>query len=313
MPLDPEIVDAIHEDGGTILGSSRGDQDPSEIVNTLIHMQVNLLFCIGGDGTLHGARAIVAEIEKCGLDISVIGVPKTIDNDLSFMERTFGFETAVYASAEVITAAHNEARGAYNGIGLVKLMGRDSGFIASYASISNSVVNFCLIPEVPLQLEGENGLLRALERRFDQGKDHAVIVVAEGAGQRLFKDAPDQRDASGNILKKDIGVLLKNRITAFFKEKGKETHVKYFDPSYLIRSVDAKGTDSIFCNLLAEHAVHAAMSGKTNMVVGFWSNTYTHVPIHLATMERNKVNLNGDLWNAVLGLTQQNHYLNTAQ
>lgn len=310
MALNPEFVDAIHEDGGTILGSSRGKQNTAEMVDTLIRMNINMLFCIGGDGTLRGAKAIADEINQRGQKISVIGIPKTIDNDLSFMEKTFGFETAIYASADIITAAHNEAKGAYNGIGLVKLMGRDSGFIASYASIANSVVNVCLIPEVPFELEGRNGLLKALERRFDSHKDHAVIVVAEGAGQHLFKGIPERKDASGNILKNDIGLLLKAKINQYFKDHNKEVAIKYFDPSYYIRSVPAEGTDAIFCHLLAENAVHAAMAGKTNMVIGFWSNTYTHVPIKLATMERRKVNTEGELWKAVLGLTQQEKYFN---
>ncbi len=306
--LNPDIVDSIHEDGGTILGSSRGAQNVGEMVDTLTRMNINMLFCIGGDGTLRGASAIAEEIKKRKLNISVIGVPKTIDNDLSFVEKTFGFETAVYAAADIITTAHNEAKGAYHGIGLVKLMGRDSGFIASYASIANSVVNVCLIPEVPFSLGGENGLLQALERRFDMKKDHAVIVVAEGAGQNLFEKSQEIKDASGNILKHDIGLLLKHEITQHFKGKDIPVSVKYFDPSYYVRSVAAEGTDAIFCHLLAENAVHAAMAGKTNMVIGFWSNNYTHVPIQLATMERRKINTDGELWKAVMTVTQQEKY-----
>ena len=308
IELNPDNVDTIHESGGTILGSSRGNQDVAEIVDFLENKKMNLLFTIGGDGTLRGAAAIVHEIKKRKLKISVIGVPKTIDNDLSFMEKTFGFETAVYASADIITSAHNEAKGAYHGIGLVKLMGRDSGFIASHASIANSVVNFCIIPEEPLVLEGKNGLLRAIEKRFEQGKNHAVIVAAEGAGQDLFHKKEIRYDKSRNIIKNDIGLLLKHEIQKYFAERRKEVNIKYFDPSYFIRSVPAQGTDAIFCHLLAEHAVHAAMAGRTSMVAGYWSHTYTHVPISLATMARRQVNLNGDLWNAVLGLTQQKGY-----
>lgn len=308
LELTSEIVDTIHEDGGTILGSSRGEQDVGEMVDTLIRMNINILFTIGGDGTLRGAQAIAEEIKSRGVNISVIGLPKTIDNDLNFIERTFGFESAVYAAADIITAAHMEARGAFNGIGLVKLMGRDSGFIAGFASMANSVVNICLIPEVAFSLKGPHGLLKALERRFDSGKDHAVIVVAEGAGQELFKEVPEQRDASGNILKHDIGLLLKQQINEHFKSKNKEVNIKYFDPSYYIRSVPAKGTDAIFCYLLAENAVHAAMAGKTNMVVGFWNNHYTYVPIPLATLERKKINPLDALWNAVLSITQQQKY-----
>ena len=310
MTLNPDVVDKIHEEGGTVLGSSRGPQDVGRMCDTLERLNVNMLFCIGGDGTLRGASAIASEVTKRHRKISVIGVPKTIDNDLSFIGRSFGFETSVYSTSEVLTSAHMEAKGAVNGIGLVKLMGRDSGFIAAYASLSNSVVNFCLIPEQPFTLEGEGGLLHALERRFESGKDHAVVVVAEGAGQDLFKDAPEQRDASGNVLKNDIGPFLKAKINAHFKQKGISSSVKYFDPSYAIRSVPAFGTDAILCYGLAENAVHAAMSGRNNMVVGHNGVHFTHVPIEMATMERQKVNVDGPLWYSVLGSTRQNDYFN---
>ncbi len=308
MMLDPDVVDKIHEDGGTVLGSSRGPQDVGRMCDTLERLNVNMLFCIGGDGTLRGAGAIAEEVRRRDQNISVIGVPKTIDNDLSFIGRSFGFETSVYSTSDVLTSAHMEAKGALNGIGLVKLMGRDSGFIAAYASLANSVVNFCLIPEQPFSLDGEHGLLRALERRFEIGKDHAVVVVAEGAGQELFKDVPEQRDASGNVLKNDIGTFLKSRINAHFKEKGTPTSVKYFDPSYSIRSVPAFGTDAILCYGLAENAVHAAMAGKNNMVVGHNGLHFIHVPIEMATMARQKVDVEGALWNSVISMTRQNDY-----
>ncbi len=310
IDLSPEIVDTIHEEGGTILGSSRGSQNTAQMVDTLQRMNINMLFCVGGDGTLRGAKDIADEIKVRSLAINVIGIPKTIDNDLSFTDRTFGFETAVYATSEVITSAHMEAKGAYNGVGLVKLMGRDSGFIAAYAALANSVVNFCLIPEMDFTLRGENGLIEALDRRFENGKTHAVIVVAEGAGQDLFTGLEESKDASGNILKHDIGDLIKQEIVGHFESLNKEVTVKYFDPSYLIRSVSAKGTDAIFCFLLAKNAVHAAMSGKTNMVIGHWADSFTHVPIHLATLDRKKINLNSSLWRAVLGATRQNDYFN---
>ena len=216
--LDPEVVDTIHEVGGTILGSSRGQQDTGEIVDTLTRMNINLLFCLGGDGTLRAAGEIAEEAMARGLAISVVGIPKTIDNDLNFIGRSFGFETAVYETSGIIQNAHVEAKGGYNGIGLVKLMGRDSGFIAAYASVANSVVNICLVPEVEFTLEGENGLLKALERRFEMGKTHCVIVVAEGAGQELFEAAAEQRDASGNLLNQDIGEFLKARINDHFDQ-----------------------------------------------------------------------------------------------
>ncbi len=305
MLLNPDIVDTIHEIGGTILGSSRGQQPTDEMVDTIVRMNINVLFCIGGDGSLRCARDIAEECRRRKLSISVVGVPKTIDNDLQFVGRSFGFETSVAEATDVIRAAHMEAKGAFNGVGLVKLMGRDSGFIAAYASLANPVVNFCLIPEMEFVLEGPDGILAALEKRFAAGKTHAVIVVAEGAGQKLMEGGDIRRDASGNVLKKDIGEFLKLRITEHFKHKGITNTVKYFDPSYMIRSVPAKGTDAIRCYTLARNAVHAAMAGRTNCVVGNVGEWYTLVPIKLATIDRQKVALNSDLWRSVMDATGQ--------
>ena len=305
--LDPDAVDLIHGLGGTVLGSSRGQQPTDVIVDTLERMSINVLFCVGGDGSLRCAGEVADECLRRGLRISVVGVPKTIDNDLQFVGRSFGFETSVAAAADVIGLAHVEARGTPNGIGLVKLMGRDSGFIAAYASAANPVVNFCLVPEMKFALEGGNGLLAALERRFATGKGHAVIVVAEGAGQDLIA-GESQKDASGNVLKKDIGVFLKDRISAHFKAKGVDSSVKYFDPSYTIRSVPARGTDAIKCYLLARNAVHAAMAGRTNCVVGNVGESYDLVPIRLATIERQTLSMADDLWRSVAGSTGQELY-----
>ena len=305
MILNPDVVDAIQEDGGTILGSSRGNQDARVMVDTLMRLNINVLFCIGGDGTLRGAHDIAEEVKKRHQPISVIGIPKTIDNDLNLIDRTFGFETAVLSATDVITSAHNEANGAFNGLGLVKLMGRDSGFIAAYAALATTVVNICLVPEVPFTLDG---LFKALESRYSSGKTHAVIVVAEGAGQELFKDQPERKDASGNILKNDIGEFLTRKIKEHFDKVGKEVNIKYFDPSYMVRSIPAQGTDAIFCFQLAEAAVHAGMAGKTDMVVGSMNNAFSHVPIEYAVSERKKINPNGALWHAVLGITRQQDY-----
>ena len=305
MILNPDVVDAIQEDGGTILGSSRGNQDAKVMVDTLMRLNINVLFCIGGDGTLRGAHDIAEEVKKRHQPISVIGIPKTIDNDLNLIDRTFGFETAVLSATDVITSAHNEANGAFNGLGLVKLMGRDSGFIAAYAALATTVVNICLVPEVPFTLDG---LFKALESRYSSGKTHAVIVVAEGAGQELFKDQPERKDASGNILKNDFGEFLTRKIKEHFDKIGKEVNIKYFDPSYMVRSIPAQGTDAIFCFQLAEAAVHAGMAGKTDMVVGSMNNAFSHVPIEYAVSERKKINPNGALWHAVLGITRQQDY-----
>jgi len=300
LELTPQNVNHIHGLGGSILGSSRGPQDFPEMVDTLDLMNIGILFVIGGDGTLRGGGDIAAEIERRGLKISVIGIPKTIDNDISFIQKSFGFESAVAEASRVTSSAHIEAAGARNGIGLVKLMGRESGFIATYSVLADNNVNICLVPEVPFTIEG---LLSALKERLTK-RGHAVIVVAEGAGQDLFRHS-DERDASGNVRFGDIGIFLRDAITGHLKELGTEVNLKYIDPSYIIRSVPATPNDSAFCLLLGHNAVHAGMTGRTNMVVGFWKNEFTHVPISLAVSERKKIDPEGWLWSSVLASTGQ--------
>jgi 6-phosphofructokinase 1 len=300
MELTPEMVDGIHQKGGSVLGSSRGPQDPKVMVDTLIHLGIGILFTIGGDGTLRGAEALASEIERRNLKISVISIPKTIDNDICNVDMSFGYETAVAETRRSTTTAHVEAIGARNGIGLVKLMGRESGFIAAAASLANNEVNFCLIPEVEFSLDA---LLRALEKRLRQ-RGHAVIVVGEGAGQNLF-EADLGEDASGNRKLGDIGHLLKERIGQYFKAQNMEITLKYIDPSYMIRSTAASAADSAFCLQLGQYAVHAGMSGRTNMLVGHWNNQFTHVPIPLAVLARKKVEPDGKLWASVLASTGQ--------
>lgn len=298
--LTPALVDRIHQEGGTILGSSRGNQDITEMVDALERMNIGILFTIGGDGTLRGASAISREIELRKLKIAVIGIPKTIDNDISYIQRSFGFATAVSEAGRAITSAHIEAHGSRNGIGLVKLMGRESGFIACYAALAYSDVNFRLIPEVPFTVDS---FLKALKERLEK-RGHAVIVAAEGAWQDILEKT-GERDASGNIRFHDIGIFLRDQIHAYFKRMGTEISLKYIDPSYTIRSVPADANDSAFCLLLGQNAVHAGMAGRTDIVVGFWFNEFTHVPIALATSKRKKVDPEGWVWNSVLTSTGQ--------
>jgi len=300
LDLTPATVSQIGELGGTILASSRGPQDPAEMVDYLKELGVGILFAIGGDGTLKGAGAIATEAVRRGFPLSVIGIPKTIDNDISYVQKTFGFETAVAEAHRAIYAAHTEASGARNGIGLVKLMGRDSGFIAAFASLIDSQVNFCLVPEVSFSL---NGFLRNLEERL-QRRGHAVVVVAEGAGQELLA-ATSERDPSGNVKLGDIGTFLRDATKKHFSSRGTECNLKYIDPSYIIRSQPANPHDSALCLLLGQNAVHAGMSGRSNMVVGFWNHQFTHVPIRLATSKRKKIDPDGWLWASVLASTGQ--------
>ncbi len=307
--LTPDVVASIHESGGSILGSSRGPQDIEEIVDALERMNIGILFMIGGDGTLRAASLIADSITKRGLKTSVIGVPKTIDNDIHLVARSFGFDTAVDVATTAITGAHNEAEGYPNGIGLIKLMGRHAGFIAATATLALQDVNFVLIPEVNIDLEGSGGLLQAVENRL-KDRERAVIVDAEGACQNLFDKIGEQKDASGNIKLEDIGVFLKEKIASYFKNKNIDISIKYIDPSYMIRSLAANANDSVFCGFLGRDAVHAGMAGKTKLLISFWNNHYVHVPMDLSVGVGKQINTNGKLWRTVLSATGQGKLTN---
>ena len=304
LELTPDFVSGLSEHGGTILGTSRGEQDPGEMVDCLERLGINVLFVIGGDGTLRGALRIAEEVAARGAKIAVVGIPKTIDNDIMYIDQSFGFQTAFSVASESIRSAHVEAQASPNGVGLVKLMGRHSGFIACYASLAKCDANFVLIPEVPFQLEGEDGFLECLRDRIER-RGHAVVVVAEGAGQDLIQQAGRTTDASGNVRLGDIGVFLKGEIEAYFRRTGMELNLKYIDPSYAIRSVPANPYDSVYCIRLSHNAVHAAMSGRTEMVVGRWHGRFVHIPMATAIRERNRVDPDGDLWMSVLESTGQ--------
>jgi len=304
VDLTPEMVSNINEDGGTILGTSRGGQDPREIVDCLERMNISALFVIGGDGTLRGAMQIAAAATDRGARIAVVGIPKTIDNDIPYIDQSFGFQTAFGEATKSLRSAHVEAKASPNGVGLVKLMGRHSGFIACYASLAEPDANYVLIPEVPFTLDGPGGLLDHLLDRV-RSRGHAVIVAAEGAGQDLMAGVETGVDASGNRKLNDIGLLLRSRITDHFAAAGVELNLKFIDPSYAIRSVEANPYDSVYCLRLAQNAVHAAMAGRTAMVVGRWHGRFVHIPMALAVSHRNQVEPSGDLWLSVLEATGQ--------
>lgn len=297
IPLHPHELGHLHRKGGTMLGTSRGEQDIGEMVDTLVENNIDILFAIGGDGTLRGAHLIHEEIQRRGLNIAVAGVPKTIDNDISFVQKSFGFSTAVEVATQAVHGANAEAESARNGIGLVKLMGRHSGFIAAYTAIASTEVNYVFIPEVKFRMHGEGGFLEHLEKRL-KDRGHAVIIVAEGAGQDLMEDT-GETDASGNVKLADIGSFMKKEITGYLKSKNMEHTLKYIDPSYIIRSMPASVEDGVYTIMLAQNAVHAAMAGKSDFLVSLWNSYYTLVPIPLATHKRKQISPNGYLWNTV--------------
>src|ERR1700757_1190171 len=300
IELTTRRVGQINEVGGSVLGSSRGPQPVDGMVDTLERLGIQLLFTIGGDGTLRGAHSIVEAVRRRNLEIAVVGVPKTIDNDISFIDMSFGFDTAVEAARHATRAAYVEASCHRSGIGLGKLMGRGSGFIASFATLADTQVGLCLIPEVAFSLDG---VVRAAEQRIKRD-GYVVIVVAEGAGQNLLAEAAEW-DASGNRRHGDIGVFLRDGIRKAFQAQGISVSLKYIDPSYMIRSLPANARDANFCLRLGHAAVHAGMAGKTDTVIGSWRRRLTHVPIPMAVSSRKKVDTNGYLWQTVLSVTGQ--------
>jgi 6-phosphofructokinase 1 len=302
--MTQDFVQDIHKKGGTVLGTSRGPVDTAIAVDNLIQRGVNMLFTIGGDGTQRGGNALFQEAKRRGYALSVVGIPKTVDNDVPFVSRTFGYFTAVEEAARVLHRAHTEARSVRNGIALVKLMGRHAGFIAAGATVASQDVNFTFVPEVPFTLNGKGGFLEALKMRILNRK-HAVVVLAEGAGQDLLKSSQSERDASGNVKLKDIGPFLRERIEDYFQAEKIPIVMRYFDPSYFVRSSPANAEDSILCDLFARHAVHAAMAGKTGLVIGFLHEKFIHVPIELLTGRKKCLDTTALGWSAVLATTGQ--------
>lgn len=305
VKLSPDKVKDITSIGGSILSTSRGPQDPVKIVDSLSRFNINILFCIGGSGTIRAAEQITAEVTKRKLKIAVVCIPKTIDNDLDLIQKSFGFDTAIEKTVEAIKGAHVEAKGAFNGIVLIKIMGRFSGHIPCHAALAQNDTNFVLIPEVPFELHGQNGFLTLLKKRIIS-KGHAVILLAEGAGQDLMrkKSSPVEKDPSGNVRLLDIGLFLKNAIEDYFKNNGPEINLKYIEPSYLIRSVPANASDSIYCNSLGQYAVHAAMAGKTGILVALMKDEYVHLPLNTVTPSR-KIDPHDNIWLRVLETTGQ--------
>lgn len=288
-----------------MLGSARGGFDLDIIINFLLDYGINQLYIIGGDGTHRGANALAEECFKRKLNISVAGIPKTIDNDVDLIDRSFGFTTSVEAAQAAITSAKIEAKcNVPNGIGIVKLMGRSAGFIAVHATLASGDVDLCLVPEVSIQLEGPNGCLPFLKEVVKK-KGHAVVVVAEGAGEDLLGKST-QKDAGGNRKLPPIGEFLKENIISYFKNNNMPATVKYIDPSYMIRSVPANASDSLYCMLLAQNAVHGAMAGYTAFSTGLINNRVVYIPIpRLVATSPRVMDPLGRTWERILSVTLQ--------
>ncbi|XP_072980073.1 ATP-dependent 6-phosphofructokinase 6-like [Typha angustifolia] len=312
ITLTPKTVNDIHKRGGTILGTSRGGHDTSKIVDSIQDRGINQVYIIGGDGTQKGASVIFEEIKKRGLKVAVAGIPKTIDNDIAVIDKSFGFDTAVEEAQRAINAAHVEAESVENGIGVVKLMGRYSGFIAMYATLASRDVDCCLIPESPFYLEGKGGLFEHIEKRLKEN-GHMVIVVAEGAGQDLIAESMrsmGHQDASGNKLLLDVGLWLSQKIKDHFTQQRKMAmNLKYIDPTYMIRAVPSIASDNVYCTLLAHSAIHGAVAGYTGFTVGPVNGRHSYIPFYRITERQNKVVITDRMWARLLSSTNQPSFL----
>lgn len=289
------------------MGTSRGGFDATKIVDALVARKINQVYLIGGDGTHRGSQALYEEVCKRKLKLAIVGIPKTIDNDINLIDKSFGFDTAVEEARKAINSVHVETKSTINGVGIVVLMGRQSGFIAMYATLASGEANVCLIPEVPFSLDGPNGLLEAIKSRLT-ARGHCVIVVAEGAGYDLLKTKEVERDKSGNVRLPDIGSHLKSQIKGFFAKEKMEIALKYVDPSYMIRSVPANASDGVYTIVLAQNAVYGAMAGFTGFVVGLVNTQYCYVPIKAVTTTRT-VDVSGDIWQRVMEITGQPEFV----
>ncbi|CAL9773307.1 ATP-dependent 6-phosphofructokinase 5, chloroplastic-like [Musa acuminata AAA Group] len=303
VPLSHQVVQNINLAGGSLLGVSRGGPSISDIVDSIQAKAIDMLFVLGGNGTHAGANAIHDECRKRKMKVSVVGVPKTIDNDIQLMDKTFGFDTAVEEAQRAINSAYIEAQSAYHGIGLVKLMGRSSGFIAMHASLSSGQIDICLIPEVPFKLEGPNGLLQHLEHLI-KTKGKAVVCVAEGAGQELLQKSA-ALDASGNVVLGDIGVHIQQQIKRHFKNIGVPADVKYIDPTYMVRACRANASDAILCTVLGQNAVHGAFAGFSGITTGICNIHYVYLPIPEVIRSPRRVDPNSRMWHRCLTSTGQ--------
>lgn len=312
IPLTPKVVNDIHKRGGTVIGTSRGGHDTAKIVDSIQDRGINQVYIIGGDGTQKGAAVIYEEIRRRGLKVVVAGIPKTIDNDIPIIDKSFGFDTAVEEAQRAINAAHVEAESTENGIGVVKLMGRYSGFIAMYATLASRDVDCCLIPESPFYLEGEGGLFEFVERRLKES-GHMVIVIAEGAGQELVSESlqsSNAQDASGNRLLQDVGLWISHSIKDYFKRtKIMPITLKYIDPTYMIRAVPSNASDNVYCTLLAQSCVHGVMAGYTGFTSGLVNGRQTYIPFNRITEVQNKVVITDRMWARLLSSTNQPSFL----
>ncbi|KAG2238598.1 hypothetical protein Bca4012_023069 [Brassica carinata] len=311
VSLNSKVVNDIHKRGGTILGTSRGGHDTTKIVDSIQDRGINQVYIIGGDGTQRGASVIFEEVRRRGLKVAVVGIPKTIDNDIPVIDKSFGFDTAVEEAQRAINAAHVEAESIENGIGVVKLMGRYSGFIAMYATLASRDVDCCLIPESPFYLEGEGGLFEYIEKRLKES-GHMVLVIAEGAGQDLMSKSMESmtlKDASGNKLLNDVGLWLSQSIKDHFNQKKMVMNLKYIDPTYMIRAVPSNASDNVYCTLLAQSAVHGAMAGYTGYVSGLVNGRQTYIPFYRITEKQNHVVITDRMWARLLSSTNQPSFL----
>lgn len=283
MPLDLRSISGILPRGGTILGTSR--TNPAKIENgfekskqAFKDLKLSALVAIGGEDTLGVANKLV----KMGCP--VVGVPKTIDNDLSATDFTFGFDTSVNIITECIDRLHTTAE-SHDRVMVVEVMGRHAGWLATYGGIAGGA-DVILIPEIPFDIEEVCNLIK---KRHASGKNFSIVVVAEGAQPKdatTFFTKSQELDAFGHVMLGGIGDALAKEIE---KRTGFETR------STVLGHIQRGGSPSAFDRVLGTRfgiaAIDLVAKKEFGKMVALQGNKIVSVPLEAAVAKLKTVDL----------------------
>ncbi|MGA7341196.1 MAG: 6-phosphofructokinase [Terracidiphilus sp.] len=349
--LNSAAIRGVVEIGGSYLGTSRADEllpgtGPNRnakleaAIGRLQNDGVHILYVIGGDGSMSCAHALWHYARRKGYELSVVGIPKAMDNDILWVWQSFGFLSAVEEARQAILHMHTEVSSNPR-VGIVQLFGSDSGFIASHAGYSTAC-DLVLIPEDPMTMDDiVTHISERLTDRFGNGQDiagpYALVVMAETAlpadarkyiddprvglsegkrgekealksfldnGRRVRGQTPDELRTAGL---KIVSRVLQDRIQQELepREYWRDFRVITNEPRHLIRSIPPSVTDVIFGERLGALAVDNAMAGYTDFMVSQWLTEFVLVPLPLVVLGRKRVPTNGIFWKSVLSKTGQ--------
>ena len=274
VPLDIHAVSGILHRGGTILGTSRTNpykkpEDVAKVKETIAKLSLDALVAIGGEDTL----GVATKLSKEG--VKIVGVPKTIDNDLSATDVTFGFDTACNIAMEAIDRLHTTAE-SHHRIMVAEVMGRHAGWIATYAGIAGGA-DVILIPEEPVDVLV---VCDTIKKRHARGKDFSIVVVAEGAQFKKNSDVTieERLDEFGHVRLGGIGQLLAEEIE---RHTGFETRVAVL--GHIQRGGSPTAFDRVLGTRFGVKAVELIATGAFGTMVSLQGNQIVSVPIEQGT------------------------------